>query len=38
MDGHSYVGVAPKRRLGFIAPSDFAADPNFELVGVLKKK
>jgi hypothetical protein len=24
--------------LGFIAPSDFAADPNFELVGVLKKK
>jgi hypothetical protein len=25
-------------KLGFIAPSDFASDPNFELVGVLKKK
>lgn len=25
-------------QLGFIAPSDFAADPNFELVAVLKSK
>ncbi|MDF3835446.1 hypothetical protein P3W85_21165 [Cupriavidus basilensis] len=25
-------------RLGFIAPSDFAADPNFDLVAVLKQR
>jgi len=25
-------------KLGFISPADFAADPNFELIGVLKQK
>lgn len=36
---YAEIGIKVKwNRLGFIAPSDFAADPNFELVGVLKKK
>jgi len=33
------VGIPVKwNQLGFVAPSDFAADPNFELVGVMKRK
>jgi hypothetical protein len=35
----SHVGIdVVWNQKGFIAPSDFAADPNFELVGVMKKK
>ena len=36
---YAEIGIKVKwNRLGFIAPSDFAADPNFKLLGVLKKK
>lgn len=34
-----HVGLSVQwNRLGFIAPSDFASDPNFDLVAVLKQK
>ena len=36
---YEHVGLKVQwNQLGFIAPSDFAADPNFDLVAVLKKK
>ena len=36
---YEHVGLTVQwNQLGFIAPSDFAADPNFDLVAVLKKK
>jgi len=36
---YEQVGIEVKwNQLGFIAPSDFAADPDFELIAVLKKK
>jgi hypothetical protein len=36
---YAEIGIQVKwNQLGFIAPSDFAADPNFKLIGVLKKK
>ncbi len=36
---YAEIGIKVKwNRLGFISPADFAADPNFDLVGVLKKK
>ncbi|MCF7798132.1 MAG: hypothetical protein K9N11_09255 [Lentisphaeria bacterium] len=36
---YEHVGLRVQwNELGFVAPSDFAADPNFDLVAVLKKK
>ena len=36
---YDHVGLTVQwNQLGFIAPSDFAADPNFDLVAELKKK
>ena len=36
---YEHVGLTVQwNQLGFIAPADFAADPDFELVAVLKKK